>query len=548
MRHLALALVLVASAGCRQSAYSAAAKADTIEGYQRFLAEHPDDLNADAARERLAELSLAEARQAHTVIAYKRFLEAFPASDEAKAARALLEGLRYSAARSAGTAAAWRQLVIDHPEGPHRVEAEAELERLERAELSQATDPEQLARAAKLGLSTEAGAKASAKLDDLAYQAATGPADWLRYLSEFPAGAHRDEARVRLLDVELEGLLVSGLLDEAQALVTKSPLGGQVPKAHERLSAARTLAALPQSEPVRRALPQWTLRPADELARSLSAPDALDRWQAAQELGDVVSVATLEPLLGAIRAARNPLVRVEAFRALSRVAKALPPAVVELWLTRRLEAVRRTASDEPLLVELAAIDEVLGRSAQAVTGYRRALQPGQVDLFALWRTIELRRGQGGFESAIAARQELQSAVALASESDGLESRARARVVCAARAHARHAQEVIASAPAPDAAAKADRERFGREATAALATVDAQLRDAELKLLEADPRVPTCGDARVSERLAAGAQARLQALQSLEKQSPAQATLVRQLAWAREPDPAVRAWLGSRRSP
>src|SRR5690348_12707137 len=100
---VSLTVLTVALGGCRDSAFSAASKQDTIEAYRQFIAQHPSDENIEAANERLSELELEQARKVHTVVAYKRFLDAYPEGERSRAARALLEGLRFNATKERGT-------------------------------------------------------------------------------------------------------------------------------------------------------------------------------------------------------------------------------------------------------------------------------------------------------------------------------------------------------------------------------------------------------------------------------------------------------------
>src|SRR5262245_46484580 len=134
----------VAWSGCRDSAYAAAAKRDTIASLREFLDAHPLDENAESARGRLLELELDEARRVHTVVAYKRFLEVHPEGEQARTARALLEGLRFNATAQRDTALAWRQFVKDHPDGAHRADADERLARAELAEVPRLDDAAEL--------------------------------------------------------------------------------------------------------------------------------------------------------------------------------------------------------------------------------------------------------------------------------------------------------------------------------------------------------------------------------------------------------------------
>src|SRR6185312_100209 len=126
------------------------------------------------------------------------FLEEFGDTVPAPKAKALLEALRFNAAKEKGTAQALRQFLRDHPDGKHKDEAQ--------------------------------GSEATSKLDDRAFSSATTAGALYAYLREFPAGAHRDQAKVRLLDLKIQGLLVSGEVAEAKAEAQKSPLGAQLPQ------------------------------------------------------------------------------------------------------------------------------------------------------------------------------------------------------------------------------------------------------------------------------------------------------------------------------
>ena len=87
---LALAIILLLGlGGCRDAAFKAASKRDTITDWKAFIAQNPSDENVEAAQARLAELEFEEAKKAHTLIAYKRFLERHPESGQARAAAAL---------------------------------------------------------------------------------------------------------------------------------------------------------------------------------------------------------------------------------------------------------------------------------------------------------------------------------------------------------------------------------------------------------------------------------------------------------------------------
>lgn len=542
-----LIIVIAAlAAGCRDSAYRAAAKVDTVAGWRAFIAQHPTDEQLDSATARLAELEFDEARRAHTLIAYKRFLERHPQAAQARAAAALLEGLRFNAAKDRGTAQALRQFVREHPDGAHRDEADALLKALELREVATLDEPATLARIAAQNPDDPRAAEVSTRLDEVAWARATSPAGWLAYLAEMPAGVNRDAARAKLLSVQLEGLLVSGLVADAEALAAKSPLLKAVPDWPARLARGRALNALEatKDEAVRRALPGWTRRSLDDVLKSLHAPDPMDRWQAAEELGQFVTVRVIDPLLEQLRGARNALVRQAAFESLRGVLRALPRPVAEYEVAVRLEALDRTASDAQLFLTRAALLDVSGQLERAAGEYQRAWDPQSPDPVVLrrWMAIRAERRQF-FAGAVTARQLAvwaKEAALQAAEPTPATARASARELCAAHVNATAALEAIRAARGENVEFPDDLESFEVRAVDALKLTQAKLRDAELVLLEGDARAAVCGNRDVAERLAAGEQERLAALAGLKARRPKELPLLLELVRTRDPAPAVRA--------
>jgi hypothetical protein len=126
----ALALSVMLLTSCRDSAFQAASKVDTIEAWRKFIAENPKDESLEAAEQRLSEVAFIEAQRTHSVVSYKRFLEEFPESEKATIARKLLEALRFNAAMERGTAHTLRQFLRDHPDGAHREEVDEKLAKI----------------------------------------------------------------------------------------------------------------------------------------------------------------------------------------------------------------------------------------------------------------------------------------------------------------------------------------------------------------------------------------------------------------------------------
>jgi hypothetical protein len=539
-------LVLLTGAifGCRGSAFSAASKKDSIEAYQQFIAEHPMDENIEAAQERLAELELQEARRVHTVVGYKRYLEAHPDGERALKALALLEALRFNAAKERNTPLSWRQFIKDHPEGAHREEAEALLGRAELAELSKLDDGE-LLRLATAHADDARGEQASARLDDLAFQKAVTAAALYAYLHDYPAGAHRDPAKVKLLSLELEGLLVSGHLAEAKALAAKAPLSAQVPDLEKHLKRAEDVEALGRSKDaaVQRALPGYYLRSLEDLVRSLHAPDPMDRWEAAEELGQHIDVKAIDPLLEALRSARHPVVRQRAFDALARVLCGLPREVAEFEVATRVEAAGPSASDAQVVLTLAALLDLSGQLARAATEYQRAFDPAAPDPVVLrrWTAIRAQRREP-YSSAVAARQLsiwAEGQVKDLSETPDASTLTSARALCGAREYAVLARDAIGAALAAGPEFADDVRSWSLRAGEAVRLTEARLRDVELKLLEADAHIRRCGDDSFRARLAEAEKQRLDALKAVAAKSPKTAPLVLQLARERDPSPVIR---------
>jgi hypothetical protein len=541
-----LALLITAPlAACRDSAFLAAEKVGTIDAYKRFIEANPTDENIEAAQERLADLELEAAKKVHTVVAYKRYLEDHPDGERSHVARALLEGLRFNAAKQRNTALAWRQFIKDHPEGAHRDEAEKALARCELEELPRLDDPQELARVAAAHPDDDRGAQAGARLDDAAFKAAASAARLFAYLKDFPAGAHRDEARVKLLSLELEGLLVSGRLEEARALAAKAPLAKQVPRLDARLKRAEEVEKLARSKEaaVQRALPGYYLRSLEDLKKSLVAPDPMDRWEAAEELGQLVDVKAIDPLLEALRSARHTLVRQRAFDSLDRLLKALPADVADFEVASRIEAAQAQASDAQMVLTLAVLLDLSGQLGRAATEYQKAFDPNAPDPVVLrrWMTLRERRGEA-YSAAVAARQLSRWAVEQVKDTEAAaegSTLSTARALCGARENAQAASTTIGGALTGKLEFADDVREYALRATEALRLSEARLRDVELKLLEADPHARRCGDDALKARMVEAEQKRLEALKQLSTKSPKSAGLVLELARERDPSPAIR---------
>ncbi|MBN9684687.1 MULTISPECIES: HEAT repeat domain-containing protein [unclassified Corallococcus] len=549
----ALALVLLAT-GCSHMSFDKASELDTVQAYQDFLRENPDDPEATTAQGRIEGLEFDEAKRLHSVIAYKRFLERYPDAPQQPRVKSLLEGLRFNAAKEADTEAGWRQFLAEHPDGAHRDEARTKLQAAQERDVQTTTD---LKRVSQLLQGEAAGARREElerKLDDESFAQAKDAGKLFAYLRDFPAGAHREEVRVKLLELEVEGLLVSGLVDEAEAKVKVHPLGPKLTGFPARLARAREeQGVLSRTEPaVRAMLAGHYLRDLEDLKRALVAPDPLDRWQAAEEMGQHVSVRAVDPLLEALRTARNPLIRQNALSSLRSVLSALPAPVAGYEVAVRLESLRERASSPELYITVAALLDLSGQLEQAASQYQRVYESGGTDPVVLWRWVQLReQRRQAFSAAVAARQLAVWAQTTAREelvsAEGGVPLASARQLCAAVVDARFAAQALARVRNQKTEFPEDMATFERTAQDAVRLAEAKLADAELLLRQQHPGVRTCADQQVAERLSQGVKERTQALQqaSNSKLPRPVGTLLLELARERDPSPEVRAVAASR---
>ncbi len=548
LRALVLLFSLVGLAGCRGGGYARARAADSPEAYRAYLRAEPKSEEAAVAQTRLAELEFAGASKAHTVVAYKRFLEEFPDALRARAARALLEGLRFNAAREQGTVQAWHRFLEDHPDGAHHGEAEQALADAELQLLSASGDRGALERVAATHADDARGVSARAVLDDRSFEAARlgGSGPLLAYLAAFPAGAHRDSARVILLDRRIDGLLFSGEVAAAKEEVARAPLASQLPDLQGKLARAERIRSLAGSrEPLVRSVQVGNyLRSLEDLTHALSAADPLERWQAAEELGQHISILAIDPLLIALRSSRHLKVRMQAFDSLGQVLRALPQAIREHEVATRLQGLRTAPAEGPLSLAAGALLELSNRRDEAVAAYRQASDRAAPDPFLLWREAHLQlEKKQHYPAAVAARQLALWASASIRDlgvSEPYTALATSRALCSVVAASHFALQTLDQAGQGPSEFPDDLTEFKLRAAEVERLARARLQDAELMLRSGDSSARTCDDAQVSERLIDAERRREEALEALPSRLPRLAPELLVLVGERDPSLRVRA--------
>ncbi len=248
----------VAAAG----AWERARKSDTAEAYRSFLNDFPDSDKAEAARAALVRLTGAEtrdtddditdaaerqrwkrAREADTVQGYQAYLAFHPAGTraavantaierlEAEEARRRDEGTRWEEAKAADTAAAYEAYLEAYPDGRFVEEATARLDHFARIAEARQADLDDWATAQQANtqpayeayltfhpegeMASEArqaikalGVASRRKAEEEAAWAAAVEADdldgYASYLDKFPDGPHARDANARIDEIEAE--------------------------------------------------------------------------------------------------------------------------------------------------------------------------------------------------------------------------------------------------------------------------------------------------------------------------------------------------------
>lgn len=106
-------------AGCGPS-FTDVQKEDTVEAYEKFIAENPSSGSITLAKLRLEELYAAKARELKTLEGYDAYLAKFPEGSDAKLRDDILserEGLLFRWAEDTNTQEAWQKFLDEYPRG-----------------------------------------------------------------------------------------------------------------------------------------------------------------------------------------------------------------------------------------------------------------------------------------------------------------------------------------------------------------------------------------------------------------------------------------------
>ena len=102
-------------------------KADTIEAYEKYIAENPSGSKAIEARARLEQLYIEVARKDKTIEAYDAYIKRFPKGDLAKEAHEEREKIFWSWAEKENSPEAWQRFVDENPKSDHIKKARGRL-------------------------------------------------------------------------------------------------------------------------------------------------------------------------------------------------------------------------------------------------------------------------------------------------------------------------------------------------------------------------------------------------------------------------------------
>lgn len=116
-------------------------KADTIEAYEKYMAENPDSLKAVEARARLEQLYIAKAREEKTIEAYDTYLTRFSKGDLAGEAALEREEVFWSWAETQATPEAWERYIKENPKSKNLKKARSRLRMAQNKDMVELGEP-----------------------------------------------------------------------------------------------------------------------------------------------------------------------------------------------------------------------------------------------------------------------------------------------------------------------------------------------------------------------------------------------------------------------
>ncbi len=238
-RLLSLSL-LALLVGCDGSAraWEEARQTGTPSAIREFLAKHPTAEIAAEARHALQVLdsrAWEEADANGASESYRSYIAAHPEGAHVSEAKHAIEKLALGAARKVGTIDALEAFLVQFPDGVRRVEIAREVEVARGWEAASAADTPAAYReflAAFPAESMAARAREALHVHDTRSwdQALANKSEeaLLAYATQFPDGAHTDEARTMAETLALESARADGTVEALQKFVASYPDGQQV--------------------------------------------------------------------------------------------------------------------------------------------------------------------------------------------------------------------------------------------------------------------------------------------------------------------------------
>lgn len=111
-------LELAAQEGVSAIDYRIAEEENSVEGYEHFLAAHPESSQAAEAEQRMQKLAYDKAKSLNTLAAYERYVADYPDAEEAEEAEQQVYGMMYYRALAQNTEEAFTRYAEDYPESP----------------------------------------------------------------------------------------------------------------------------------------------------------------------------------------------------------------------------------------------------------------------------------------------------------------------------------------------------------------------------------------------------------------------------------------------